>query len=159
MVNLKQEQIAEAMMQEQDFNTLFMKRAYFAINFAASSEFKELLAYTKKELLKINIELFIFVANYHFRAGEEVLMMQKAFEEIDKSDFLIAELTHKSIGAGIEMGYAYSTDKPIIYIRENVAKTSSTALGIASYDIVYTNKEELFEKLKEIFINKTFNTS
>ena len=37
--------------------------------------------------------------------------------DIDNSDILIAEVSEKAIGVGIEVGYAKAKGKPIIYIK------------------------------------------
>jgi len=124
-----------------------MKKAYLAISFVDSSKYKDLLAHLKKTLLAIDIKLLIFVEKYHFKTGEEYEMMQTAFKEIDSCDFLIAELSHKSIGAGIEMGYAYSQQIPIIYIHHKDVKISSTALGLAKHHIAYADAEDLGKRL------------
>lgn len=49
---------------------------------------------------------FVFVDEYQFSANEETEMMQKAMEDVEKSAILIAEVSEKGIGIGIEVGYA-----------------------------------------------------
>jgi nucleoside 2-deoxyribosyltransferase len=139
-------------MQEQDFNNLIMKKAYLAISFVDREAYKSLLVDLKTALLKSNINLLVFVEKYHFKANEEQEMMRTAFKEIDSCDFLIAELSNKSIGAGIEMGYAYSKQIPIIYIHHKEVKVSSTALGIAKHHIVYSEGKDLSARLLEVLV-------
>jgi nucleoside 2-deoxyribosyltransferase len=129
-----------------------MKKAYLAISFVDRETYKALLSDLKTALQKINIDLLVFVEKYHFKANEEQIMMQTAFKEIDSCDFLIAELSNKSIGAGIEMGYAYSKQIPIIYIHHKDAKVSSTALGVAKYHIAYADKKDLSTRLLEVLV-------
>ncbi len=76
-------------------------------------------------------------------------MMTTAFKAIDNSDFLIAELTHKSIGVGIEVGYAFSSNKPIIYVRQKGAEYSTTSAGCSRFIIEYENEKNLTEKVIE----------
>ena len=76
-------------------------------------------------------------------------MMATAFKEIDNSDFLIAELTHKSIGVGIEIGYAFATKKPIIYVRQKGAEYSTTTAGCSVFVIEYENETDLVEKISQ----------
>jgi len=45
-----------------------------------------------------NIVLNIFVDQYNFSVDEDKQMMEKAFADIDHSDFLIVELSKKAIG-------------------------------------------------------------
>ena len=80
-------------------------------------------------LSELEINLFVFVDHYNFASNQEQEMMKTAFKEIDSCDFLIAELTTKSIGVGIEIGYAYATQKPIIYLKKDHAEYSTTASG------------------------------
>ena len=110
-------------------NLTKMKKAYLAISYSNRKLFdKEVQSLI--ELCKINnIELLSFVDNYNFKENEENEMMETAFLEIDKSAFLIAELTTKSIGVGIEIGYANAKRKPIIYLRKKGSEYSTTASG------------------------------
>jgi len=77
-------------------------------------------------------------------------MMETAFLEIDKSDFLIAELTTKSIGVGIEIGYAFATGKPIVYLRRKDSEYSTTASGSSTYNIEYENENDLIELMDNV---------
>ncbi|MFK5891470.1 MAG: nucleoside 2-deoxyribosyltransferase [Flavobacteriaceae bacterium] len=124
-----------------------MKKGYFAISFADRGKHTKLIDHLVKHLVGKDIELLVFVDKYHFDDNQESKMMEIAFKEIDNSDFLIAELTHKSIGVGIEIGYAYATQKPIIYIRQKGSKYSTTTAGCAQAVIQYENEKELTKKV------------
>ena len=76
--------------------------------------------------------------------------LKNGFKEIDNSNFLIAELTTKSIGVGIEIGYAFAKRIPIIYIRKKSTEYSTTASGSSNYIIEYENKFDLHESIKKI---------
>jgi len=134
-----------------------MKKAYLAISYSNrrlfDKEVKTLIEFCKKN----NIQLLVFVDKYDFKENEEKEMMETAFREIDKSDFLIAELTTKSIGVGIEIGYAYAKEKPILYLRKKGAEYSATASGSSSYIIEYEDEFGL-RKLIDKFL-KRFATS
>lgn len=127
-----------------------MKKAYLAISYSNRKLFdKEVKSLI--ELCKMNqIELLSFVDNYNFKENEEKEMMKTAFLEIDKSDFLIAELTTKSIGVGIEIGYAYAKGKPIIYLHKKDSEYSTTASGSSTHHIEYENETDLTELMKNI---------
>ncbi|MFK5958694.1 MAG: nucleoside 2-deoxyribosyltransferase [Lutibacter sp.] len=127
-----------------------MKKAYLAISYSNRKLFdKEVQSLI--ELCKMNnIELLSFVDKYNFKENEEKEMMETAFLEIDKSDFLIAELTTKSIGVGIEIGYARAKGKPIIYLRKKKSEYSTTASGSSTYNIEYKNKTDLMELMKTL---------
>lgn len=127
-----------------------MKKAYLAISYSNRKLFdKEIKSLI--ELCKANeIALLSFVDTYNFKADEEKEMMKTAFLEIDKSDFLIAELTTKSIGVGIEIGYACAKGKPIIYLRKKDSEYSTTASGSATYNLEYENEKDLTELIKPL---------
>lgn len=127
-----------------------MKKAYLAISYSNRKLFdKEVQGLI--ELCKTNeIELLSFVDKYNFKENEEKEMMETAFFEIDKSDFLIAELTTKSIGVGIEIGYASAKGKPIIYLRKKDSEYSTTASGSSTYHIEYENETDLKELMKTL---------
>ncbi len=74
--------------------------------------------------------------------------MQQAFADINSSDLLIAEVSEKAIGVGIEIGYAVAAQKPVIYLRNAQAEHSTTAAGAANRAIIYENPEDLREKLE-----------
>lgn len=120
-----------------------MKKAYFAISYSNRNQFDIEVDSLKKLFAKYNIELLVFVDVYNFKPTEEKEMMQTAFDEIDSSDIIIAELTTKSIGVGIEIGYAVAKNKPVFYLRKTTAKYSTTAAGCASYTIEYNNEIDL----------------
>ena len=124
------------------------KKAYLAISFSDRKKFDDEIDQLHKTLTKCNIQLLVFVDKYCFNENQEKEMMKAAFKEIDNSDFLIAELTIKSIGVGIEIGYAYSKKKPIIYLRRKGAAYSTTASGCSSHIIEYENKIDLAEKIE-----------
>ncbi|MFD0761614.1 nucleoside 2-deoxyribosyltransferase [Lutibacter aestuarii] len=127
-----------------------MRNAYLAISYSNRKLFdKEVQSLI--EICKTNdIKLLSFVDKYNFKENEEIEMMKTAFVEIDNSDFLIAELTTKSIGVGIEIGYAKAKGKPIIYLRKKGSEYSTTASGSSTYNIEYENGTHLKELMKKI---------
>ncbi len=127
-----------------------MKKAYCAIGYATRKNFNQEIQSITHLFSSLGIELLVFVDRYHFKDNEEKEMMTTAFNEIDSCDFLIAELSAKSIGVGIEIGYAYATQKPILYLRKEGTAYSTTAAGCSSHSIVYKNPNDLMEKLRVI---------
>ncbi|RLD22867.1 MAG: hypothetical protein DRI71_06830 [Bacteroidetes bacterium] len=124
-----------------------MKKAYFAISYTNRELFDKEIESLKNLFNKNNIELLVFVDNYNFKANQEKEMMKIAFEEIDSSDFLIAELTTKSIGVGIEIGYAFAKEKPIFYLRKIYSEYSTTASGCSISVIDYENELDLYDMM------------
>ena len=126
-----------------------MKKAYFAISYSNRKQFDKEVESLQNLFNKNNIELLVFVDKYDFKANQEKEMMKVAFEEIDSSDFLIAELSTKSIGVGIEIGYAFAKEKPIFYLRKKDSKYSTTASGCSNYLIEYENELNLVEIMEK----------
>jgi nucleoside 2-deoxyribosyltransferase len=91
----------------------------------------------------------VFVDTYKFELVHEREMMQQAMAEIDQCDLLIAEVSHKAIGIGIEVGYAKAKNKPIVYLRQKGAAYSTTIAGISEYKIVYKNSQDLKQQLND----------
>ena len=120
-----------------------MEKAYLAISYSNRKLFDKEVKTLIESCEKNNIKLLIFVDKYNFKENEENEMMETAFREIDESDILIAELTTKSIGVGIEIGYAFAKEKPILYLRKKDSEYSTTASGSASYIIEYENEFDL----------------
>lgn len=125
---------------------LQMQKAYLSIGYQNREHLGSEIEIIQKTLANFHIQLFIFVDIYRFSADEEKQMMQKAFSEIDSSDLLIAEVSEKAIGVGIEIGYAIAKNKPVIYLRNENAEHSTTAAGTAERVIVYKDSVQLAEK-------------
>ena len=131
-----------------------MKKAYFAISYSNRKQFDKEIDSLQNLFNKNNIELLIFVDKYDFNANQEKEMMKVAFEQIDSSDFLIAELTTKSIGVGIEIGYAFAKGKPIIYLRKKDSEYSTTASGCSISVIDYENELDLCDIMEKLIRTK-----
>ncbi len=120
-----------------------MKKAYLSIGYQNRQNLAAEITAIREVLSACQINLFIFVDQYHFAPEEEQQMMQQAFRDISESDLLIAEVSEKAIGVGIEIGYAAALGKPVIYLRHARAEHSTTAAGTAGYSVIYTNAAEI----------------
>ena len=127
-----------------------MRKGYLAISYSNRHLFDDEVKGLKYVFEINNIELLVFVDKYNFKATEEKMMMETAFNEIDTSAFLVAELTTKSIGVGIEIGYAFAKKIPIIYLRKKNAEYSTTASGSSTFTITYENEHDLKESMKKL---------
>ena len=127
-----------------------MRKGYLAISYSNRSLFDNEIESLKKLFKKNDIELLVFVDKYDFKANQEKEMMKTAFNEIDNTDFLIAELTTKSIGVGIEIGYAFAKEMPIIYLRKKNSEYSTTASGSSTYIVEYENEIDLYESMERL---------
>jgi len=131
-----------------------MKKVYFAISYSNRKQFDKEIESLQNLFSKKNMELCVFVDKYNFKANQEEEMMKAAFEEINNSDFLIAELTTKSIGVGIEIGYAFAKEKPVVYLRKNDSEYSTTASGCSFSVIEYENELDLVETMERLLNTK-----
>ena len=120
-----------------------MQQVYFAVSYSHRKEFEEEISVLVQKAERLGFAICVFVDRYHFKETEEKKMMQTAFQKIDNSDFLIADLTHQSIGVGIELGYAHAQQIPVLYIRKKGSKLSTTAAGSADFIMTYKNADDM----------------
>lgn len=95
---------------------------------------------------------YAFVFDFKKKVDNRILM-REALRRIDESDVLIAELSHKTIGIGLEVGYAKAKRKKIIYIHKIDSELSTTVDGIADLRIEYTDIKDLLVKLNDFLGN------
>ena len=124
--------------------------AYIAVSYSKRKILQKELEALAQVLNEFSITPFIFVDKYNFTSSEEDEMMQQAFTEINKCGLLIAEISDKAIGIGIELGYAKAMNKPVIYLRNKNAEHSTTAAGASDYKIIYTDADDLSKQLSEV---------
>lgn len=132
------------------FTYIKMKKGYLAISYSNRKLFNNEVESLKMLFKKNDLELLVFVDKYNFKTNQEKEMMETAFREIDNADFLIAELTTKSIGVGIEIGYAVAKKMPVIYIRKKNAEYSTTASGSSTFSVEYENEIDLKKSIINI---------
>ena len=125
-------------------------QAYIAISYNKKNQLQPELDAIKEILKQHSIIPFVFVDNYNFNPSQEKEMMQIAFAEIDKCNLLIAEVSDKAIGIGIEVGYAKAKNKPVIYLRHVDAEHSTTVSGTSDHAVIYTDTGDLQKQLNEI---------
>lgn len=77
-------------------------------------------------------------------------LMQRAFAEIDSSNLLVVDLTEKGVGLGIEAGYAYAKQIPIVVIARRGSNISATLQGIAKKLSLYDEFEDLVHFFEDI---------
>ncbi|MBS3141198.1 nucleoside 2-deoxyribosyltransferase [Candidatus Woesearchaeota archaeon] len=127
-------------------------KAYLAIKFHEDCKNKKLIETIIEVLEKSGFEVKTIIKDYEkwgkvkFKPEE---LMKLTFKLIDSSDLLIIEFSEKGVGLGIEAGYAYSKNIPIVVIAKKGSDISNTLLGIAKEVILYENPEELTLKLKK----------
>lgn len=122
-------------------------KAYISVSFNKRKSLDAEITAIIRVLNESGISAFVFVDKYNFDPSQEREMMRQAITDIENSDLLIAETSHKAIGVGVEVGYAKAKNKPIIYLRNNDAEHSTTVSGISNFQIIYSDADDLASKL------------
>ena len=122
------------------------------MSFSRKHQITDVVDKLKDTLATYNIASKVFVDDYTFDISDEATMMKVSCEDISQCDFLIAELSHKAIGVGVEVGYAIGIGKPVIYMRHINAEHSTTVSGISTYKIIYTSLDDMEQQLKAIIL-------
>lgn len=125
------------------------KSVFIATSYNHRTAIENILMSIKKIVNEFGFEPIVFVNSYEQEGVNYKKMQNDAFLHIDQSVVVIAELSHKAIGVGIEMGYAKARNKPIIYLHNDASEISTTTLGIAEDEIVYRDQEDLETKLRK----------
>ena len=126
-----------------------MRKAYLSISYANRKNLQAEVDTIRQVLVQYGIELFVFVDTYQFKGNESYRMMQQVFADIDACEILVAEVSEKAIGVGIEIGYAVAKAKPVIYLRNSAAEHSTTAAGSTDAIVIYDDIPDLSAKFSE----------
>jgi hypothetical protein len=79
------------------------------------------------------------------------VLMEGALQELNNSDALLAEVSDKAVGVGIEVGVAYTSGMPVVLFRQTGSEPSTTLEGLASTNpIEYDNPSDLKGKIAPI---------
>jgi 2'-deoxynucleoside 5'-phosphate N-hydrolase len=123
-----------------------MPTAYLAIKYHPDSSNRAHIESILRELEKLGYTTACVARDLeqwgktHLSAED---LMQKSFELLDASDTVVVDLTEKSVGLGIEAGYAYAKGKPILTIARSGSDISTTLSGISSRIAWYNEYEEI----------------
>lgn len=124
--------------------------AFVSVSFAQRHVLAEALAVITEACVSAGLRAHIFVQAYHFAPDQTRAMMQQTVTDIRAARVLIAEVTHKAIGVGIEVGYAAALGIPVIYVRHTDAEPSTTVGGIADHAVVYESAGDLRRQLSDV---------
>ena len=121
-------------------------RAYFGIKFYEDNRNRDEINSISATLQDDGIHN-ICIARDVEKWGDVTLssqeLMRITFEEIEKSDFVILEMSEKGVGLGIEAGFAVAGNKPLIVLIKQGLKLSNTIQGIANIVIPYSQPNEI----------------
>lgn len=125
-------------------------KVFISYSFANKNKFKSFDKKLRKFLKQsFGIKTYSFVFDFKKKTDDKTLM-KAALKKIDESNLLIAELSYKSIGIGIEVGYAKARGKKIIYIHKIGTELSTTINGVCDIRIEYKDISDLLAKLKQV---------
>lgn len=128
------------------------RRVFVSYSFENRKEFVAFNETLKKFLIKNGFDVYSFVFDFNGEIKNNKDLMDRALKEIDESDIVVAELSYKRVGIGLEVGYAKAKGKKIIYIHRNGSDISTTVDGIANIRLEYKNVDDLLIKLKKCFV-------
>ena len=126
---------------------------YLVIKFYEDCKNRKLIEQISKSLKNANFNSTVMVRDYEnwgeikFKPKE---LMKLTFKLIDKSELLVVEFSEKGVGLGIEAGYAYANNKPIIVIAKKDSYISTTLRGIAKEIFFYDTPEDLTTMFKNL---------
>jgi len=89
------------------------------------------------------------VENYQKLFDNPQELMQRAKEEIEKSDGLLIDVTEKPTGRAIEAGIAFALGKKIVVIAKSGTKIKDTTRGITDIVVEYNVIDDIVQPLQE----------
>jgi nucleoside 2-deoxyribosyltransferase len=90
------------------------------------------------------------VENYQKIFDDPAELMKRTKEEIEKSDYLLIDMTDKPTGRAIEAGMAYALGKKVIVIMKQGTQIKSVTKGISTMVIEYNKIDEIANSLTKI---------
>jgi nucleoside 2-deoxyribosyltransferase len=132
-----------------------MQRAFISLSYSHRHDLASEIQAVLDGLSAYHIAPTVFVNEFTFDETQSREMMQTALQLIRECDVLIAEVTYKAIGVGVEIGYAVAHHKPVIYLRISSVEYSTTVGGVADIDIVYTTPDDLRRQLIDVLAQLT----
>lgn len=127
-----------------------MKKIFIAESSKHKQAFAEVVKSITEAVMVAGFEPIVFINSYQLRDNNFKHMMDSALKEISESACLIAELSNKALGIGIEMGFAKAQGKTIIVLRNQQSEISTTAQGIVDYYFSYQNSDDIKKLLLPI---------
>jgi nucleoside 2-deoxyribosyltransferase len=135
-------------------------KAFLSIKYWGDNRNREHVESVIGALENAGFEVFCFrrdaeVWGKHLFEPQE--MMHLTFSEINKADFLVADVGDWPIGVGVEAGYAYSKGVPVICICPMEKALANTVTGLAKKLIKYKDYDDLKSKFISLNLESLFN--
>ena len=126
------------------FDIIQAMKAYITCPVSHTQDRLELLPEIKKVVEEKGIEAFVFKVG-----GTPNEIFERDFKQLESSDVIIAEVSERSHGVGIEIGLSYNLGLVRILLIEKGNYVSKLAEGMPHTTIVeYESVEDLREKLE-----------
>lgn len=125
-----------------------MKRIFFGTSFKHLKEYESLY---KKMIIffgKYGIEVYSFVFEYN-GSTENKIMLKNVLDEMDKSDLIIADASHDSLGVGMEVGYFKGKGKKIVFLHKKSTFLDENMEGVSDYIVDYESDDDVLNWLKD----------
>ncbi len=136
-------------------------KAYISIKYREDNSNKDCIENIPAALVQNGFET-VCIARDIEKWGQVELspqeLMRRTFTEIDSSNLIVVDLTEKGVGLGIEAGYAYAKQIPIVVIARKGSDISTTLQGIAQRLVLYGEFED-FNHLFQGIISLDIGTS
>jgi len=118
---------------------------------------KQEIEHLCKLVRSVGFEDFCFIRDIeHYQKvfNNPTELMARAKEEIEKSEYLLLDMTDKPTGRAIEAGIAYALNKKIIVIMKRGTQIKDTTRGISTAVIEYDKIDEIVGSLSQVISEK-----
>lgn len=89
------------------------------------------------------------IENYQHIFNDPAKLMESAKKEIEKSEYLLIDMTDKPTGRAIEAGMAYALGKKVVVIMKRGTQIKDTTRGVATAIIEYNKLDDIVEPLSK----------
>jgi len=81
-------------------------------------------------------------------------IQRDSYPTLQSVNCVLAEVSHPSIGLGIELGWAYLLQKPLYCLYTSGSRLSPSAANISTQCAAYGSKEELIQLISQIIYHE-----
>lgn len=113
----------------------------------------------QKEWYDIIRNSTIFQQNECIFPHEHEEMKKNSYPTLQTVDCIIAEVSHHSTGAGIELGWSQTLWKPIFCVYKTDSKLSNSLKSVTNRFFEYDTSEKLIETISHILTHEMNHSS
>jgi len=121
-----------------------IKRIFISYSFSNREKYRQFHEDLVKYFSEKSIEVYAFVFDFPNKVDVKTLM-NMAFQEIVKSDLLLAEVSEKSVGVGVEVGFAKAKGIKTGYLLNKGSEYQQTIAGSVDFVIEYENSSDVIK--------------